>query len=142
MLHLRRPEPTLIIPLSDAAGKTFRCDDAEFTIQAVNDSPTGTSVSMTAHLNVDKADLPENPEDEVITSRLQVMGTHQFQLTDAGGAVLADSTSSGWGGGDSPSVYQWTMNTFQKGHATHFRYYSMLRVRTDAAFDFRDVPLP
>ncbi len=142
MLHLRRPEPTLVIPLAGAAGKTFRCDDAEFTIQTVNDSPTATNVSMTVRLNVDKADLPEKPDGELITSRQRVMGEHQLQLTDAAGTVLADSTSSGWGGGNTPSVHHWTIGTFRNGRATHLRYYSMLRVRSEAAFDFRDVPLP
>ncbi len=46
MLHLRRPGPALVIPLADAAGKTFRCDDAEFTVRSVDDSPTATSVAM------------------------------------------------------------------------------------------------
>ncbi len=142
MLHLRRPEPTLVIPLSGAAGKTFRCNDAEFTIHTVDVSPASTSVSMTVRLSVDKADLPEKPDGNLITSRHLVMGEHQLQLTDAGGTVLADSTSSGWGGGDTPSVHHWTIHTQQKGHATHLRYFSMLRVRSEAAFEFRDVPLP
>jgi hypothetical protein len=142
MLHLRRPEPTLVIPLADATGKTFRCDDAAFTIQTVNDSPTATNVSMTVRLNLDKADLPANADGELITTRLRVMGEHQLQLTDAAGTVLAYSTSSGYGGGDNPSVYNWTIGTFQNGRATHLRFYSMLRVRSEAAFDFRDVPLP
>jgi hypothetical protein len=34
------------------------------------------------------------------------------------------------------------MYTFRNGRATHLRYYSMLRGRFEAAFDFRDVPLP
>ena len=142
MLHVRRPDPTLIIPLVDAAGKTFRCDDAEFTIQTVVDSPTATVVSMSVRLNVAKAELPDNPDGELITTRLQVMGAHQLKLTDAGGTVLAEAISSGWGGGDTPSHYQWNINTFQNGHATHLRYFSMLRARSEAAFDFRDVPLP
>ena len=142
MLHLRRPEPTLVIPLAGAAGKTFRCDDAEFTIQTVNDSPTATNVSMTVRLNVDKADLPDNPDGELITTRLRVMGEHQLQLTDAAGTVLAYSISGGCGGGSTPSVYHWTIGTFRNGRATHLRYYGMLRVRSEAAFDFRDVPLP
>jgi len=142
MLHVRRPEPTLVIPLADAAGRTFRCDDAAFTIRTVNDSPTATNVSMTVRLNLDKADLPANADGELITTRLRVMGEHQLQLTDAAGTVLADSTSSGYGGGSAPSVYNWTIGTFRNGRATHLRYYSMLRVRSEAAFDFRDVPLP
>ena len=142
MLHLRRPEPTLVIPLAGAAGKTFRCDDAEFTIRTVNDSPTATNVSMTVRLNLGKADLPANPDGELIVTRLRVMGEHQLQLTDAAGTVLAYSTSSGYGGGSTPSVYNWTIRTFRNGRATHLRYYSMLRVRSEAAFDFRDVPLP
>ena len=142
MLHLRRPDPTLIIPLAGAAGKTFRCDDAEFTIQTVNDSPTATQVSMTVQLNVDKADLPDKPDGELITTRLRVMGAHQLQLTDASGTVLADSIGSSWGGGNTPSLYHFNIGTFQKGHATQLRYYGMLRVRSEAAFDFREVPLP
>jgi hypothetical protein len=142
MLHLRRPGPTLIIPMSDAAGKTFRCDDAEFAIRTVKDSPTATSVAMTVRLNVDTAELPDNPDPTLITTRLRVMGEHQLQLTDAGGTVLADSISSGSGGASTPNVYDWTIRTFQNGHATHLRYYSMLRVRSETVFDFRDVPLP
>jgi hypothetical protein len=142
MLHVRRPEPTLVIPLSGAAGKTFRCDDAAFTIRTVNVSPTATNVAMTVRLNIDKADLPANADGELITTRLQVMGEHQLQLTDAAGTVLAYSTSSGYGGGSTPSVYDWTIVNFRKGRGTHLRYYSMLRVRSEAAFDFRDVPLP
>jgi hypothetical protein len=142
MLHLRRPEPTLVIPLAGAAGKTFRCDDAEFTIRTVDHSPPTTNVAMTVRLNVEKADLPANPEGELIVSRLQVMGEHQLRLTDAAGTVLAYSISSGSYSGDTPSVYEWTMDTYRNGLATHLRYYSMLRVRSEAAFDFRDVPLP
>jgi hypothetical protein len=143
MLHVRRPEPTLIIPLSSAAGKVFRCDDAEFTIESVNDSPMDTIVSMNVRLNVDKAELPRNGDAELITTRLRAMGAHQLQLTDPGGTVLADSTSSGSGGGNrTPAFYHWTIRTFQNGHATHLRYYSMLRVRSEAAFDFQEVPLP
>ena len=142
MLHVRRPEPTLVIPLAGAAGKTFRCDDAAFTIRTVNDSQTATNVSMTVRLNLDKADLPAAADGELITTRLRVMGEHQLQLTDAAGTVLAYSIGSGSGGGDTPSVYEWTMGTFQNGRATHLRYYSMLRARSEAAFDFRDVPLP
>jgi hypothetical protein len=56
MLHVGHPEPTLVIPLAGAAGKTFRCDDAEFAIRTVNDSPTATRVSLNVRLNVDKAE--------------------------------------------------------------------------------------
>jgi hypothetical protein len=98
---------------------------------------------MTVRLNVDKADPPANPDGELITSRLQVMGEHQIQLTDAAGTVLAYSTGGGYGGGSNdPSVFHWTIGTFRNGRATHLRYYGMLRVRFEAAFDFRDVPLP
>ena len=142
MLHLRRPDPALIIPLKGAAGKTFRCDDAEFTIDSVDDSPTATNVAMTVRLNVDKAELPDHADGELITTRLRVMGAHQLQLTDAGGTVLAYSTGSGGGGASAPSVFHWNIGTFQNGHASHLRYYSMLRVRSEAAFDFRNVPLP
>lgn len=142
MLHVRRPEPTLLIPLSDAAGKTFRCDDAEFTIQTVNDTPTATTVSMTARLNVAQSDLPADADPELITSRLRLMGAHQLQLTGADGTVPADSISSGGGGGKIPTLYKWYISTSGAGGATHLRYYSMLRTRSEAAFDFRDVPLP
>jgi hypothetical protein len=142
MLHLRRPEPTLVVPLADAAGKTFRCDDAEFTVRSVNDSPTATRVAMTVRLNVDKADLPANPDPQLVTTRLRVLGSHQLELTDAEGTVLVDSAGGGGGSGATPEVYRWNIGTFQKGHATHLRYFGMLRARYEAAFEFRDVPLP
>jgi hypothetical protein len=142
MLHVRRPEPALIIPLSGAAGKIFQCDDAEFTIHTVDDSPTATSVSMTVRINLDKADLSEKPDFDLITSRHRVMGEHQLELTDAGGTVLADSISGGGGEGNTPAVHHWTIRTDKNGRATHLRYYRMLRVRSEAAFEFKDVPLP
>jgi hypothetical protein len=142
MLHLRRPEPTLVIPLADAAGKTFRCDDAELVIDAVDDSPKGTNVSMTVRLDVAKADLPDNPDPELVTTRLTVLGAHQLQLTDAAETVLADGAGSGGGGGKTPAVYRWTISTFRNDRATHLRVYGMLRARAEAAFDFHDVPLP
>ena len=70
MLHIRRPQPTLVIPLAEAAGKTFQCDDAKFTIQTVDHARNGTRVAMTVRLNVDKADLPANPDANLITARL------------------------------------------------------------------------
>jgi hypothetical protein len=142
MLHLRRPEPALIIPLSDATGKTFRCDDAEFTIENVDDSGTTTNVAMSVRLNIDKAELPNHPDRELITSRLNVMGAHQLQLTAADGTVLADSIGSGWSAGATPMIYHWNIGTYPKGHATQLRYFSMLRVRSEAPFDFPNVPLP
>jgi hypothetical protein len=142
MLHLRRPDPALVIPLADAAGKTFRCDDAEFTVRSVNDSPTASSVTMTVRLDVDKADLPDHPDPQLVSTRLRVLGSHQLELADAEGYVLVDQAGTGGGGGKTPEVYRWTISTFQKGHATHLRYFGMLRVRSEAAFDFRDVPLP
>jgi hypothetical protein len=141
MLHLRRPEPSLVIPLSGAVGKTFRCDDAEFTIGTADDSPTATKVSLTVRLDVEKADLPDNPDGELITSRLRVMGEHQLQLTDAAGTVLAYSIG-GMVSGSTPSVSRTTIRTRQNGRATYLRYYGVVRVRSEAAFDFRKVPLP
>ncbi len=142
MLHLRRPEPTLVIPLADAVGKTFRCDDAEFTIRAVTHAPKATRVSMTGQLNIDKAELPDNPIPALIHSRLGVMNSHQLHLVDDQGTVLADSISGQSGMGENHAGFRWNMNTFQRGRATQLLYYGMLRVRADAAFDFRDVPLP
>jgi hypothetical protein len=141
MLHLRRPDPALVIPLTDAAGKTFRSGEVEIAIDTVNDSPTGTSVTMTVRLDAGKADLPEHPDPELITTRLRVLGAHQLQLTDAAGSVLADGAGSGGGGGRTPEVYRWTISS-RNGRATHLRYFGMLRAGTEAAFDFRDVPLP
>jgi hypothetical protein len=141
MLHIRRPEPSLVIPLAAATGKTFKCDDAEFIIRTVNDTPKATNVSLTAQLNLDRADLADKADNVLVTSRLLVMSQHQFQLVDADGKVMADSISSGSTDGRNSS-YQATMSTWQNGRATHFRYYGVLRVRSEAAFDFRDVPLP
>jgi hypothetical protein len=142
MLHHRRPDPALLIPLADAAGKTFQRDGAELVIDAVDDAPKGTSVSMTVRLDVARADLPDNPDPQLITGRLMMLGAHQLQLTDAAGTVLAEGAGSGGGGGKTPAVYQWTISTFGNARATHLRVYGMLRARSEAAFDFHNVPLP
>jgi hypothetical protein len=142
MLHLRRPNPALVIPLADAAGKTFRCDDAEFTIRSVKHLPRATNLAMTMRLNVDRADLPENPDRELIGSRQLVLHEHQLELVDANGTVIGSTSGSGSGDGTSPVVYRSTFNTVPNGQVAEMRYYSLVRIRVDAAFDFRDVPLP
>jgi hypothetical protein len=142
MLHLRRPEPALVIPLDNAAGQTFRCDDAEFTIHSVNHSPNSTNVSMTVRLNLDKAELPDRSDAHLVMTRHELMGSHQLQLTDEKGTVLAYQTGSGSGNYATPVEHQWTIHTFRNGRATQLRYFGMLRVRSEAAFEFRDVPLP
>jgi hypothetical protein len=142
MLHVRRPAPALVIPLADAAGRTFRGEGAEFEVVSVNDSPTRTSVTMIVRLDVAKAGLPDDPDPQLVTTRLLFLGAHQLELVDAEGNVLADSAGSGGGGGKTPAVYRWTISSSRIGGATHLRYYGMLRVPAEAAFDFRDVPLP
>lgn len=142
MLHLRRPAPTLVIPLADAAGKTFRCDDAEFTFRTVGHTANATNLSLSVRLNVEKADLPENPDGVLIATRQLLLEEHQLELVDAVGNVVYETTGSGSGDGKSPVVYHWTFSTVPNGQATHLRYYSLLRARVDATFDFRDVPLP
>ena len=141
MLHVRRPAPMLIIPLASAAGRSFRCDEVEFTIQTVGNEHNSTNVAMSGRLNVAKADLSDHADAELIRSRLEVMGDHQIQLTDADGNVLADAFERRKQQRDPrrlPMVY----GHFSKGQATHLRYYSMVRVRAEAAFDFQNVPLP
>ena len=142
MLHLRRPEPALIIPLAGAAGQTFRSGEVEISVESVDDSPMGTDVKTIVKLDVARAELPEHAEGPVITARLQAIGQHQLQLTDPAGKVLAWFAGSGGGGGTTPEIYRWNIGTFRNGRATHLRYYEMLRARADAAFDFQDVPLP
>jgi hypothetical protein len=142
MRHLRRPEPTLVIALADAAGKSFGCDEVEITIEKVDNARNGTHVALSTRLNVEKADLPDHPDPWLVMSRLQVMGNHQIQLTDASGKVVAESMGGGGGHTKTPNVYRWNANTLQKGLATHLRFYGNVRVRTEAAFDFPNVPLP
>ena len=70
------------------------------------------------------------------------MGEHQLQLTDAGGTVLAYSISSGSSAATPRPSTSGPWAPFRMAKRLTSAIYSMLRVRSEAAFDFRDVPLP
>ncbi len=143
MIHVRRPDPALVIPLAGAVGKTFRTDEVEIKVESASTSAKATNVGMVITLDVARANLPPQPDNPLTTSRLQVLGQHQLQLVAADGTIVADSAGSGYGGGNvTPNVHHWNIGTFQTGPATHLRFYSMFRVPTEVAFEFRDVPLP
>jgi hypothetical protein len=142
LLHARRPDPDLVIPLASAAGKTFRCDTAAITVDSVGGWPGSTQVKLTARLDLDRADLAPGSDPGLVTARLRMLHSHQLALVDAKGDVLGEV---GGGGYDPSNVAHITLSTFgpQGGPpATELRYYGMVRARTEATFIFQNVPMP
>ena len=135
--------PTLIIPLAGAAGQTFRCDDAQFTFDTVKDSPTATDVAMTIQLNVDKADLPEKPDRELITTKAESDERHQLRRSPMPvGRYWPTRSAVAGSGGNTPSLYRPTLAPFRGPCDSALHTACSALVRSEAAFDFREVPLP
>lgn len=142
MLHVRRPDPALVIPLADAAGKTFRCDDGEFTIRSIRASPTATSVSMNVRFDPNRLAVPDHGGTEMMSMRMRMVGARQIALVDAKGNVLADAAGGGGSDMSTPNASEWTIAIRGTALATHLHYYGMLRTPYRVAFEFHDVPMP
>jgi hypothetical protein len=141
MLHLRRPEPTLVIPLADAAGKSFRQGSGVVRIEKVSArEPGNTSVNLI--LGEDA-----NPPDRTRTSNgpqtddLADFPRDRIEFEDAEGHLLnwqligfPSATTNG----------ELRVQIFVSGVAppARLRVYRLLRLAVEIPFALVDVPSP
>ena len=141
-LQIREPVPALDVSLADAKGKTFTHEDAAFTVRDVREDKRVTGIVVEARVNLDRLEIPSGRDLVMASSRVRCLSSHQVEIVDADGKVLTDIAS----GGTSPNGYCWMSFKVRKDqHNTRparFRYYRMLRVFTDVAFEFREIPMP
>ncbi|MDB5351708.1 MAG: hypothetical protein JWN86_2955 [Planctomycetota bacterium] len=136
-------QPTLVIPLKDAAGKTFRTGDLALTIEEFVPRPGGsTSLRVLAKIEGDRGPSGKSLKG-VVWARSGAIH-RQIEIVDAEGRVLAAS-SGGSSMGDELRL-NYSFSPVQQGRPgsmpTHLRVYAPKWVQWDAPFEFADIPLP
>ncbi len=141
-IQIRSHVTALEIPLPATKGQAFAHTDAVFTVRDVREDNRGTAIVLDVHSNLDRFDLPAGRDREIISSRLRCLSSHQVEIVDADGNVLAESS----GGGTSPDGHSWMSLVIWKNRnktrPARFRYYRMVRAFTDLPFEFRNIPMP
>jgi hypothetical protein len=141
-IQVRKAVPALEIPLPDARGKTFANEDGVFTVRDFSEDDRGARIVVEVRINLDRYELPAGRDREIAASRLRCLTSHQVEIVDADGTVLADVGA----GGTSPNGYAWMSFAVRKDRnktrPARFRYYGMVRAFTDVAFEFRNIPMP
>jgi hypothetical protein len=141
-IQVRKPVPALEIPLPATKGQAFAHEDAVFTVREFREDNRGTAIVLDVRANLDRFELPAGRDGEIVSSRLQCLSSHQVEIVDADGDVLAEHG----GGGTSPDGHSWMSLVVWKNRTktrpARFRYYRMVRAFTDVAFEFRNIPMP
>lgn len=143
LVAARRPEP-LVVPFTDAMGKSFENHDTAVVIHAIRKNPnqTQTTIDLTIRSVDDSAPIfhgdPGHPEDS-FEPRFD-LPQHQIDVIDTQGRLLPWFQSS-----HNPelSKMSMTLNQFAPGiEPKEIRIYSLTKAVTNVPFEFRDILMP
>jgi hypothetical protein len=138
----RRPDP-IVVPIAESVGKSFHNDEADVTLldyrPAQKNMPAALQLSL-KHLN---QAIP--PVDAGIGEPLGYRvdpAQQQIEILDSQGRPLSWFPSSTFYNGDESRL---TLTLGARGSAgapSTLRYHSTIRVSSEIAFEFRDIPIP
>jgi hypothetical protein len=139
----RRPGP-LVVPIADAAGKTFENSEMQVVIHGIRKNPTQTqtTIELTIRPLGDAAPIFEaepNASRDSFLPQSDVPQQH-IDVLDAQGRVLPWYQTSN---DPDSSRMAMTLNQFGAGiEPKEIRFYSLTKAVTSVPFEFRDLPLP
>jgi hypothetical protein len=142
VVEVRSPDPALVVSLADAPGKTFEADDASITIQQVEQNDNATVITISAALNLDRADLPDHDRSKAISARLGDVLHRQIAFVDTKGNFLTSSGSGSWSPENFSRFIYSVRTRLSPARPTHLRYYRMVRTRHVIEFAFDNIPMP
>ncbi len=131
-------EPSLVVPLADAAGKTFRSGDVLVDVQESRALPNnGFKLKLSAKVVAG----PEQGQTTEISRRNRgAILSRQIEVVDSNGAVVSGSGSIAHA---ETTLLDMTYFGSQAGSGPkELRIYSPKFVRWEAPFAFEDLPLP
>jgi hypothetical protein len=138
----RRPHP-LVIPLANAAGKTFEDQEHRLTIHDIR--PTATNHNTLVELSI-KANEPtpssDHADQDVFNDGFQRADPQHLQIEvfDAGGHLIPWFQS---GADAETSRFTLTLtNQAQPLSLKELRYYALSRATVKIPFEFTDIPMP
>lgn len=141
MVATRKPGP-LVIPLLNAAGKSFRNDEVTLSVQMIKINPNTrqTSIEISLRSGTDPEAAQPAPVVPGADALVQRPDTHQQQIEvlDAVGRPIPWYHSNDAEG----SRMTMTLTPHDQGSPSEIRYYALARAATEVRFEFKDVPLP
>ena len=138
----RKPGP-LVVPLSNAAGKTFQNDDAVITVRDIRTNPATRMTSI--DLLVRSVGAPSGaaavavPPGEFAYQRPD-LGQQQIEVLDAQGRALAWYNTS-----PDPEGSRLTLTLAPHNEQivpAELRYHALAHASAEVAFEFENVPMP
>ncbi len=143
VLQVRRPLPEIDVPLVGPVGRTFPFEEVTFTLKELRDDPQALSVSFEIQANLEKLDLPPKYSPRIVSSRVGSLADHQIEIVHPDGRLLDTMAGSGFMNINGQGRRNYRLNKpGGKPVSARFRYYRMVRVPAEVAFEFRDIPLP
>jgi len=138
----RRPDP-LVVPLTNAAGKTFENPDLQLTVHEIRPMPNTRNMLL---------ELTVRPTDrDVLSSHGEVESSANFfqrpsppplqiEVTDSRGQSVQWFQSGA--DAESSRVTLTLINLPQTTELKELRYYTLTRSSTNVPFSFTDIPMP
>jgi hypothetical protein len=138
----RRSDP-LEVPLGNAEGRTFR--GAGVSLKVVKQTTLGPTSTLTLELNPESPVARRdggNPLFDTYPDLMVLRYEEQFEVRDASGrSFQVTGQSSGYDAGVMRPTLR--LKASRPGDTpASLRYHGLVRVETEVAFDFGDVPLP
>jgi hypothetical protein len=138
----RKPDP-LVVPMSNATGKSFQNDEVDLVVQDIRVDPNTRQMtldlSIRAHSPAPRSMVASATPGELAFPRPEI-NPQQIEILDAQGRPLLWYNAGADGEGTRFSL---TLIP-QQDQATpvQLRYYSLSRAATDVDFVFENVPMP
>jgi hypothetical protein len=146
-IGVRSAEPTLVIPLPEAAGKTFHAPDATLIVQESSVNRQGSAhIRLVVRLEGERND-PAKVSSGLLYARAMGLFHHQLEIVDDEGKPMTQGS-----GGSSVQRNELSLR-YTVSHPpsppdpktlppTKLRYYALDWTIWDAPFEFGEIPLP
>lgn len=139
----RQADP-LVVPLQDAARKTFGGDDLQITVHSIKKLPNNrqSAIEISIKASEDRATGGENPSPDgfnVVAPRLNVQQL-PIEIVDTRGQMITWSQSSY--DAESGHVVLTVPNDMPAAPLKELRYFTLNRAETSIPFEFSNIPMP
>jgi hypothetical protein len=139
----RLPDP-LVIPLQNAAGKTFGGEDLQITVHSVSGPPNNrqSTIELSVKAFDDRAAGPENINPDGFNPIMQRINVQQLpiEIVDTRGQIIPWFQSSY--DAESARVVLTLPVPMQAAPLKELRYFTLNRASTNIPFEFTDILMP
>ncbi len=139
----RQPNP-LVVPLPNAAGKTFGGDDLQITIHSIRGLPNNrqTAIELSLKIPDDRATAPENSNPDGFNPIMPRLNVQQLpiEIFDARGQMVPWFQSPY--DAETARVVLTLPLPLQAAPLKELRYYTLNRANTNIPFEFTNILMP